>query len=1477
MAGTQFKAGLSGYIPLRPSWDLNTKLQQSSKTWLQEHGLERQHLTLEQILARTGFKQKSSFVKPLGREVSSRYAGDAFSQQRSPASGELFNVVNKHELDKKERQLLTAIAKLKARIDWVTSGSRETCGTVTEASVVLLFHAPSCPPAHLPLLLAVAKGLVEEQFSNITSFNIVRCQTDIDVFSDAGMVDSTTVFIQSAVKFLSVISQTPSSKLGPALSTSLQHALQLAGSQAVYLFASSEAVVENLHEFKHILQSSPIPVHFICLCGASQRNNVINTLKELSSASHGRYRIVSTEKSTISQGIHLEDHNLMQKDVVLLEEELDSAKDTLAEVQALLLEMKSKKNSLVTTKRSSSARKSSGNGLTSEQWIKIHGLTSKKLLFTDLLTSLAFRHCEAEIDLPTSPPGDVPSQIPSKLIGAKYCRSFIHLRWPDGKVYHVSLSDVTASRYIQQVNDVIRSCEKRLDWLQRGSRRTFGIVTAHKVAIVVDTSISIKENFRSVKDNLSLLLQEQLNTVHHFFTLVQCSSHTSCWREGLVPCTPQNLAAALQWVRSLQTVGTTNIMSALRAAIFMPSVEVVYLLTDGNPDQSVTQILSELSQWPHVPIHTVSFNHGDHRANKLLSQLAIATAGQFHCCQPPTSDSEPAPYKSEDVELTEGELSLAREQIEKAQRFQEECKQLQQKPPIEVSIDKQTGEKKKKKRQTKARSSSARVRSSSKSAGSRDDIDLLSSQASAVSLASSHSRSSSRSQRSRPSSAASEFSQFSVKSSGSRTASANREVGTKKSLESSTHKKKLAKHYKVLAQSSKDGFYYPATAVGESDSRHTNIKFADGTLQSVNNRHVIPTGGATARPMLQVGDHVLGRVRSKTGSHVSESGACDYYVPATICTLPPQQSASYSLMAYNKRQVRCLRRDIVKITVQRYKLTARMIGVKLGSRGESPEPSFLQATNASRNSQLSLPAATQSHDSVLIQQLLLEQQKQQALLLNQQELLIGLQTGHRELMERVQHRESDRNVAASSGERQWWIKKLFESSMSPPQPAAKNTALKSESTPNLGHDSERPKSPPRQSASYISYQPKELSVTISNGLTNVHNLQPSSSEDSTTESPSVVAHASVAVEACTETSPTYQSCGTNTHNLVDTGVNTAPLMFDICVGTEWATSSSSSSSSSEDEEPPKPPNIAQPPPQVEQQLSPTHASQKEQSNDVTDAPTQEQTPSPDLSDQSPSSIDSEQILNQEVLARSTDGYYYWGVVLQHQDHQDLYTIEELDTHQRLLMNRSDFITDVQDAAHPVLRLYDRAVAPRLCSPNCFLPGIVIGISSEGQYTIKLCDNTSSVYSRDQIYYLSNEKYDTDIVAIGVAQQQWIGQAVMARNDEDGFYYPGVVVEITDYDQFVIEHLDGSRYIQASVHVYGERSRRLPLCIGDHVIALYTDSNMALPGRVIGIVEKLLAVDYCNGERYYNVEPVCCFWIHPNYYELAEQYIVEKTV
>lgn len=80
-----------------------------------------------------------------------------------------------------------------------------------------------------------------------------------------------------------------------------------------------------------------------------------------------RYRIIYTDKSSISQGIRLEDH-VMQEDTLVLEEELENAKDTLAEVQALLLEMKSKQTSLVATKH---PRKSTENSLTSNEWLKV--------------------------------------------------------------------------------------------------------------------------------------------------------------------------------------------------------------------------------------------------------------------------------------------------------------------------------------------------------------------------------------------------------------------------------------------------------------------------------------------------------------------------------------------------------------------------------------------------------------------------------------------------------------------------------------------------------------------------------------------------------------------------------------------------------------------------------------------------------------------------------------------------------------------------------------------------------------------------------------------------------------------------------------------------------------------------------------------------------------------------------------------------
>ena len=350
-----------------------------------------------------------------------------------------------------------------------------------------------------------------------------------------------------------------------------------------------------------------------------------------------------------------------------------------------------------------------------------------------------------------------------------------------------------------------------------------------------------------------------------------------------------------------------------------------------------------------------------------------------------------------------------------------------------------------------------------------------------------------------------------------------------------------------------------------------------------------------------------------------------------------------------------------------------------------------------------------SEDTVLMQQLLLEQQKQQTLLINQQELLMGLQEGHKELMEKVQHRETG---VDHSSEREWWIKKLLQQSSVPTvKQKNNNNSLRAQSYPSLGNSSQRhlvsfTETTIFSNTTIGTQQNKEKSP-----LNKALSFKEATDEETVPESSGVLAQASVAVEACSDTSPTpsptYQSCGTNTHNLVDAGVNTAPLTVDICVGTEWTISSSSDEELEEQSKTEASPQTVESsdtsPPAKEQHTPATTTVKESQSEDYNDAPSQPKATTATTTSSGNNSSYIE-LINQEVLARSTDGYYYWGVVLQYDPQQDVYIVEDLDSRQQLMMARSDFITETQDAARAVLQLYDRALAPRVLSPNCFLPG-----------------------------------------------------------------------------------------------------------------------------------------------------------------------------
>lgn len=122
-------------------------------------------------------------------------------------------------------------------------------------------------------------------------------------------------------------------------------------------------------------------------------------------------------------------------------------------------------------------------------------------------------------------------------------------------------------------------------------------------------------------------MQEQLSQKKEF-TLMHFNSEVHPWRSSLVPTSPQNLQAVGQWVQGLLAEGSTNTLGALQEAMSVREAEAVYLLTDGRPDQPLDEILARVQQLPKVPVHTISFNCADSKANYFLAQLASNTGGR---------------------------------------------------------------------------------------------------------------------------------------------------------------------------------------------------------------------------------------------------------------------------------------------------------------------------------------------------------------------------------------------------------------------------------------------------------------------------------------------------------------------------------------------------------------------------------------------------------------------------------------------------------------------------------------------------------------------------------------------------------------------------------------------------------------------------------------------------------------------------------
>uniref|UniRef100_W5MPD8 VWFA domain-containing protein n=1 Tax=Lepisosteus oculatus TaxID=7918 RepID=W5MPD8_LEPOC len=667
----------------------------SSPKWLKRHGLKESGLNLSQVLSRIGFKHCEDYVHTLQKPVSSQYGEGLFSQFKK--DGSIYNLTaRRNELQEIVERLTRKMKLYKQRLDWLTSGSRQVFGVIQERSATLVLDFGNISKTQFDLSCEAVCHVIKEQLSQIARFNLICCAPDLQMWQTKA-VHTSGANIDSAVEWIWKLKNEPSTS-----QSSTAEALLMAMSdktiEAVYLFAVGDFKDNLIDLLRNKLVNSVCPIHTISFNAKSEET--VQFLKGVAHLTAGRFHAFAElhgSEPFVCVGEKEGDENChtphmsrrliggvppgagVREDVFLIWREMEEARSTAAEVQAILLESHPRiQGTLEHPGDRRTEMPKSEDCMSSKTWLTKHGLKAQNLLFYDALADCAFRHSDGIVDIKSKPDDEslqTDAEKRIKLVNAKYCERFAHTQWKDGSVVHVYVSAEKCKWYEDRMNAVLENLQKRLEWLQKGSRELFGAVLEDQVYVLVDTSESMKDQLPTLKEKIFQLIQEQLRHKAKV-NFVQFGSWVSAWQDRLAEVNEQNLENAWYWVKGLQVKvgGSTNTLGALRLALADVGTDAVYLLTDGRPDQPPKTILAQVQLHPPVPVHTISFNCDDLEANRFLHELSRETGGRFHCYHSDIKEpGAPLPFVSEDTYILKEEIEEGKKDLEKVQKLRAEC------------------------------------------------------------------------------------------------------------------------------------------------------------------------------------------------------------------------------------------------------------------------------------------------------------------------------------------------------------------------------------------------------------------------------------------------------------------------------------------------------------------------------------------------------------------------------------------------------------------------------------------------------------------------------------------------------------------------------------------------------------------------------------------------------------------------------------
>ncbi|XP_066919600.1 von Willebrand factor A domain-containing protein 3B-like [Clytia hemisphaerica] len=324
----------------------------------------------------------------------------------------------------------------------------------------------------------------------------------------------------------------------------------------------------------------------------------------------------------------------------------------------------------------------------SEEWLNSFGLRKQRLEYKQILSKVGFRNCDDYI------------KILQKPVTSKYGEGlFKKVGHTDGVFFNVTASKEKLIQYEQKLTEAMDLYKQRLEWLNTGSRKAFGMIGKKEVCLLCDIQQKNEEDFLSYKEMISSVIREQFESFKSAI-FIRASLENSKWQSD-TRSSERMLSDALDWWEdqpNLTEHSKTCVLEAISEANESNNkLDVIYLVTDGTVAYGATEILLEKIKPLKIPINVVFLQSTltPNNANEVFTQISKQSKGSFHTFKMNTdcdnSMNQDKNIRSEVVLVWE-ELDKARNtlydvkklvnEIQKENRIKAASKFPEEKPPL---------------------------------------------------------------------------------------------------------------------------------------------------------------------------------------------------------------------------------------------------------------------------------------------------------------------------------------------------------------------------------------------------------------------------------------------------------------------------------------------------------------------------------------------------------------------------------------------------------------------------------------------------------------------------------------------------------------------------------------------------------------------------------------------------------------------------